>query len=97
MSGIKETKVNSSESMGQLGHKLVDTTTKVFDQGEHIAVITVADGTATVTGKQPIDNPKGLDWYDDWTAVVLQTGTWMVNLKEVTIVSTGLTIAYYGA
>jgi hypothetical protein len=94
---IKETNVNSSESMGQLGHKLVNATTKVFDQGEQIAVIVVTAGTATVTAKQHINNPKGLDWYDDWTTVILPVGTYVVNLKEVTIVATDLVIAYYGA
>jgi len=93
---IKDVNLNTSESMGQLGHKLIDTTTKIFTQGEHIAVITVTAGTATVTGEQHVNNPEGKDWYEAWTAVILPVGTWIVNLKKVTIVSTGLTIAYYG-
>ena len=97
MSNVKSVNTNSSESMGQLGNKVVDTTTKVFDQGEHIAVIAVTAGTATVTGDQVVENPMGLDWYDSWSSVVLPVGTHIVNLKNVTIVSTGLTIAYYGA
>jgi hypothetical protein len=94
---IKDVNLNSSESMGQLGHKLVSSTTKIFNNGQHIAVITVTAGTATVTGKQHVNNPEGLDIYEDWSAVVLPVGTWIVNLKGVTIVTTGLTIAYYGA
>ncbi len=97
MDGIKDVNVNSSESMGQLGNRIVDTGTKVFDQGESIAVITVVSGTATVTGKQCVSNPNGKNWYPDWTAVELSTGTYIVNLREVTVVASELTIVYYGA
>ena len=94
---IKSQDLNSSESMGQIGNYPVIATTKEFNQGEHISTITVLTGTATVTGNQHVNNPNQKDWYPAWSALELPVGTYIVNLKNVTIVATGNTIAYYGA
>lgn len=91
---IKDINLNSSESMGQLGNFPFSA---VKDFGKlHIAVITVKTGDCTVSGKQHINNPEGLDIYPDWSSVVLPVGTWIVNLKDVVATPTGNSIAYYG-
>jgi len=99
MSGgnIKSSGHNTSESMGQLGNFPISAATKEFTDGEQIAVIYVSDGTATVPGRQHVQNTDGKDIYPDWSAIVLPVGTHIVNLKNVTIVASGLTIVYYGA
>jgi hypothetical protein len=90
----KDTNVNTSESMGQYGN-FPFSIAKDFGK-QHIAVITVKTGDCTVSGKQHINNPEGLDIYPDWVSVVLPVGTWIVNLKNVVATPTGNSIAYYG-
>jgi hypothetical protein len=91
---IKDINLNSSESMGQLGN-FPFVAVKDFGK-QHIAVITVVDGDCTVSGKQHVNNPEGLDIYPAWSSVVLPVGTWIVNLKDVVATPTGTSIAYYG-
>lgn len=83
--------------MGQIGNYPVIATSKSFTQGEHISTIVVLNGTATVTGDQHVNNPNQKDWYPSWAGLILPVGTYIVNLKNVTIVASGNTIAYYGA
>ena len=92
---IKDVNLNSSESMGQLGNFPLGAETKNFSN-LHIAVIAVSSGTCTVSGKQHINNPEGLDIFPAWVNVILPVGTWIVNLKDVTVVSSATAIAYYG-
>ena len=93
---MKTADQNTSKSMGNFGNFPIDTTTKAFDSQIVIAVIQVIDGTATVSGKQNVQNLQGKDWYPAWSSVVLAAGTYIVNLSEVTIVASGNTIAHYG-
>ena len=88
--------ITDNKALGMYGNFPIDTTTKAFAAGLTIAVITVVDGTATVSAKQNIDDVKGSGRYPDWSSVVLATGTYIVNLVGVTIVASGNTIAYYG-
>ena len=96
MSKPISTDINTTKSMGSYGHKLVDTTTYVFPKFAVVSCIEVKDGDATVTGKQNVENRRDVLVYDAWSSVVLAVGTHIVNLSEVTIVSTGLTVAHYG-
>ena len=97
MSKPISTDINTTKSMGSYGHKLVDTTTYAFPKFATIACIVVINGTATVTGKQNVNDTKNTLVYDNWSAKVLSAGTHIVNLKEVTIVaSASFVIAYYG-
>ena len=96
MSNLKSTDVNTTKSMGSYGHKLVDTTTYVFPKPAVVSCIEVKDGAATVTGKQNIEDKRAFLTYDAWSSVVLAVGVHIVNLNEVTIVSTGVTVAHYG-
>jgi len=88
--------VNSSESMGQYGNYIVDGETKQFDENQQIAVIVVTAGTATVSGRQNIQDTWGEDIYPDWSSAVLPVGTWIVNLQAPEVIATDLTICYYG-
>ncbi len=93
--GTKTVDVNTSKSMGSYGNHVVSATTKVFDKEIGISTIQVVSGTATVSGVQMVENKHGKDWYADWSSVALGAGTYIVNLSEVTIVATDVTIAHY--
>jgi hypothetical protein len=97
MSNQKSTDINTTKSMGSYGHKLIDTETYEFPKFATISCIVVIAGTATVTGKQNIEDKTNRLTYDSWSAKVLTVGTHIVNLKEVTIEASGsFVIAYYG-
>ena len=95
----KSVDINSSKSMGNYGNFPLVSASKVFDRGTPIAVISVTEGTATVTAKQNAENRTGDKDLPEWVSVVLPVGVHIVNLMDVTVdasLST-LTICYYGA
>lgn len=97
MANLKSTDVNTTKSMGSYGHKKIDTDTYIFPKFVVVSCIEVKAGTATVTGKQNIENKRDKLVYDSWVAEVLAVGTHIVNLKEVTIVASGsFVVAHYG-
>jgi hypothetical protein len=93
--GTKSADVNTSKSMGSYGNYVVSATTKVFDKKIGVSTIQVVSGTATVTGVQMVENKRGEDWYPSWSGVILAQGTYIVNLTEVTIVASDVTIVHY--
>lgn len=94
----KNVNINSSESMGQYGNYPVDTTSKTFSKNTSFAVIEVKTGTCTITtGKQEVRDNYGDRELPDWDGIELADGVHIVNLNNLSIVATGLTVCWYGA
>ena len=94
----KGVNINSSESMGQYGNYIVNATSKVFDSKLSFCVLDVKDGTCTInTGKQEVLDKYGDRELPDWDGLVLEQGVHIVNLKELSVTTTGVTVCWYGA